>query len=158
MLTKNFLELLEQNPGKELIFEYQDQLHIPKAYHITEVKNVHIDAVDCGGRPSEYYQTIVQLWVSGTEQADRHMLTEKALKIFNTVERIKPIRKETPIFFEWGHGDLATSVYEIEAVSEAEHSIKIKMTVPPTVCKPIFELELQEQNGNGNCGPGSGCC
>ena len=124
---------------------------VPKAYHITEVKNVHIESVDCGGRSAEEYQTIVQLWVSGTEQANKHMLTDKALKIFDTVERIKPIRQNTPIFFEWGYNDLATSVYTVNEVVETDGSISIKMTVPPTVCKPKYELELLGQESGGCC-------
>lgn len=151
MQTKTFLDLLKNNPGKELIFEYRADQTIPKAYHITEVKNVHIDSVDCGGRASEYFQTIVQLWVSGQETAEKHMLTEKALKIFNIVEGIKPIRKDSPVFFEWGHGPLATSLYEVENVLETEESIKIKMSVPPTVCKPIYELEVIGQKVENGC-------
>lgn len=80
MTTEQFLQTLRENPGKELVFEYRPDFFVPMAYHITEVKNVHIEAVDCGGRPSAYFQTIVQLWVSGDETVERHMLTEKALK------------------------------------------------------------------------------
>lgn len=151
MQTSSFLALLQNNPGKELIFEYQDKLTIPKAYHITEVKNVYIDAVDCGGRSSESFQTVVQLWVSDQETADKHMLSEKALQIFEIVDSKKPMRQEAPILFEWGHGALATSVYEVQEVHENEDSIQVKMTVPPTICKPKYELEVLGQCAEGGC-------
>ena len=86
MLTKEFLDLLNSNHGKELIFEYAENQFIPKAYHITEVKNVHFESVDCGGFAHEEYQTIVQLWVSEKEKKDKNMETHKAFKIMNIVE------------------------------------------------------------------------
>ena len=47
MKTRDFLNLLKDNPQKELLFEYRDSQVIPKAYHITEIKSAHITSVDC---------------------------------------------------------------------------------------------------------------
>ena len=49
MKTSEFLKILEKNPNKPLQFEYLNNQIVGEAYHITEVKNVHIDSVDCGG-------------------------------------------------------------------------------------------------------------
>ena len=151
MKTKTFLELLKQHEGKELIFEFQADHFIPKAYHITEVKNVHIESVDCGGRPDEYFQTVVQLWHDGTEAADRFMTANTANKIFKKVDSIKPLRQDTPIFFEWGDAAMSTSVYEVKDVEVSDNQIIVKTFVPPTVCKPKFELELMGQCSDGCC-------
>ena len=48
MKTKAFLELLTTNPDKSLLFEYQTNKAVPEGYHITEIKNISIDSVDCG--------------------------------------------------------------------------------------------------------------
>lgn len=163
MKTGNFLELLEQNGEKELVFEYRENEFVPKAYHITEVKTQHIDSVDCGGYAHSYDETVVQLWVSGSEEKERYMEAIKALKIFNIVDGKKPLKRETPIYFEWGFGDLATSTYEVQSLEVGEDQVLVKLFVPPTVCKPqelVQESKEKMTNlvGGGCCAPGSKCC
>lgn len=151
MTTASFFELLETHSEKELWFEYSAETFVPKAYHITEVKNVHIESVDCGGRPDAYDQTIVQLWINDGEVAERAMSCQKANKIFKMVDHAKPIKRDTPIFFEWGYGDLRTSVYEVEQVNVVGNRLEVQLFVPPTVCKPALEVA-------STCSPSSGCC
>lgn len=151
MKLKEFLDLLKAQPAAELVFEYSPGALVPASFHITEVKNVHVESVDCGGRPDSYDQTIVQLWVQDGEQKEKGMSAEKALKIFDIVHKAKPMQLETPLFFEWGHGELRTSVYEVQDVESRADRIHFKMFVPPTVCKPKLELAT-------NCQPGGGCC
>jgi hypothetical protein len=152
MKTKQFLELLTQNEGSELIFEFQEGQFIPKAYHITEIKNIHIESVDCGGRPDEYFQTVVQLWHDGKETAESFMTAKIANKIFEKVNSIKPLREDTPIFFEWGDAEMRTSVYEVNSVNLIGNKMVVKTFVPPTVCKPKYELELAgDCSGTGSC-------
>ena len=136
MLTKEFIELLNSNNGKELVFEYEKGQNIPAAYHITEVKNVHFESVDCGGFAHEEYQTIVQLWVSEKEKQERSMEAQKALKIMNLVDGVKPLRQETKIYFEYGRGDLRTSNYSVEKADIFGDKVILKMYVEPTACKP----------------------
>ncbi len=151
MKTSKFLQTLRENPGKELVFEYRQDFFVPMAYHITEVKNLHIEAVDCGGRPSEDFQTVVQLWVSGDEQVERHMATEKALKIFDTVDRMKPMRGDADILFEWGNEYLPTSNYRPMNAAISDNQVVVKMFIPPTACKPKLELELAGHSTVGCC-------
>lgn len=156
MNTQEFLELLEAHPSKELVFEYDTDTYVPKAYHITEVKNVSIESVDCGGRPDSYKQTVVQLWINDGEVKEKNMSAKKALSIFKIVDKITPMDRSTEIFFEWGHGDLRTSNYAVENVLDKDGKLVLQLFAPPTVCKPKVELELALVGGNG-CG-GSGCC
>ncbi|MFK7772779.1 MAG: DUF6428 family protein [Saprospiraceae bacterium] len=151
MNTGEFLELLNQNEGKELMFEYKQNQFVPMAYHITEIKSKHIDSVDCGGIAHSYDETVVQLWISGEEEKERAMETEKALKIFNIVDAKTTLKRDTPIFFEWGHGDLLTSVYKVVAIENSDNKIIVKLFVPPTVCKPRVALEMAQGNVEGSC-------
>lgn len=157
LTVDTFLQKLAQQPAKELVFEYQENTFVPKAYHITEVKNVHIESVDCGGRPDTYDQTIVQLWVSGKETANRYMTVDKALKIFQIVDTKKPLKRDTEIFFEWGNGpSLRTSTYAVEAIHETEDQLILQLFVPATVCKPAAGKMALAVAVSG-CG-GGGCC
>lgn len=159
MTTQNFLDLLQTGGDKELIFAYAPDQHIPNAYHITEVKNTHIDSVDCGGNEHSYDETVVQLWLSGTEEKGHAMSADKALKIFNIVNSKRALKGDTEIFFEYGYQELATSVYRVNNVQQDGGQIKVHLEVPATVCKPreLMTTELPIA-GNGACAPGSGCC
>ncbi len=159
MNTGDFLNLLEEHGTKELVFEYKENQFVPKAYHITEIKTQHIESVDCGGNAHSYDETVVQLWISGTEEKDRYMEADKAMKIFDIVDKKKPMKRDTPIFFEWGFGDLATSVYKVESVENDTNQVLVKLFVPPTVCKPReIVLDVIESDSSLPCSPGSGCC
>lgn len=162
MNTQEFLELLEGNPTKELVFEYRENEFVPKAYHITEIKSQHIDSVDCGGFAHSYDETVVQLWISESEKKERYMETQRALKIFKIVEGKKPLKKDTPIFFEWGFGSLATSTYKVQDVEVGTDQVLIKLFVPPTVCKPRELVEVVSDKvtnaASSCCAPGSKCC
>jgi len=140
MTTQSFLDLLASNPQKEVVFEYEANQFIP-VYHITEVKNVHFESIDCGGNAHEEYQTITQLWISPKDFLKRKCMTaEKALKIFKIVDGVKPMKRTTQIFFEYGYKDLRTSIYSIEEVVETADQLIIKMFVPKTACKPAQQV------------------
>ena len=139
MKTNEFLELLAQNPEKPLLFEYETGQFVPEAYHITEIKNVSIESVDCGGKPHSEKQTIVQLWHNGIEIGS-YMEAKKAKKIFDVVDKVKPFTMDTEIYFEYGNKDLATSNYQVEDVVHELDKIIVKMSVPPVACKPKLGL------------------
>ena len=150
MKTNKFLELLEENPNKAVIFEYALGQFVPEAYHITEIKNVSIESVDCGGRPHSEKRTVVQLWHNGKEKGN-YMTADKANKIFEIVDKVKPMTREANIYFEYGNENMNTSHFEVQAIEENDDKMVMKLFVQQPVCKPAFELEIA-------CGVGSGCC
>lgn len=150
MTTQTFLELLANNPQKELVFEYEANTFIP-VYHITEIKNVHFESVDCGGNAHEEFQTITQLWISPKDFLLKECMTaEKALKIYNIVDGVKPMKRATTMFFEYGYKDLRTSVYSVEAIEEINNQLIIKMFVPKTACKPAQQV-IEKGKAALNC-------
>ena len=157
MTTEKFLQLLHSGGDKELRFAYAPGQLVPTAYHITEVKSAHINSVDCGGKEHAYDETIVQLWLNGIERKKRAMTAAKAAKIFDIVNAKRALRGDTEIFFEYGYGDLATSVYRVTGVAETEDQIVVKMEVPGTACKPMQAITDLLPVAEGCCG-GGGCC
>lgn len=153
MTTKSFLELLAKHPQKELVFEYEANQFVP-VYHITEVKNVHFESIDCGGNAHEEYQTITQLWISPKDFLEKKCMTaEKALKIYNIVDGVKPMKRDTEIFFEYGYRDLRTSVYSIEEIEASADQLIIKMFVPKTACKPALKVVEKGKEALSCCAP-----
>lgn len=136
MKTSEFLNILRENQGLGLEFEIEDGLFVKPTFHITEVKNVSIESVDCGANPDSYKQTIVQLMVNPAEQMRKPWTAKKALDIFDKVERLKPINQEAEIFFEYGDQDIRTSNFSVEDVLFADGCIRLELYAKPTVCKP----------------------
>ncbi len=67
-------------------------------YHLTEVKNITVDSVDCGAGTDFWKETIVQLWESPSElDKTRYMSVSKALQILNRVNGIKPMELEAEL-------------------------------------------------------------
>jgi hypothetical protein len=152
MTTATFLNLLKENPQKELIFEYQPNQFVPASYHITEVKNVFFESIDCGSNLHEEHQTVVQLWLSPKDIAKQQcMSAEKALKIFDIVDKVKPMKRDAELFFEYGHGPLRTSNYSIEQTVLNDTQIVFKLFVPATACKPALQTAAKGLATNSCC-------
>ncbi len=64
MKVKEFVKVLEQHKGKELLFSYDQDQFVGANYHLTEVKNVQFDTTDCGGKTNFWEETHFQLWES----------------------------------------------------------------------------------------------
>lgn len=155
MNTQEFLDLLSTHAGKELLFEYAPDAYVSKAYHITEVKNVYFDSVDCGGNMHSERQTVVQLWVNPQEQKNKYMEADKALSILNKVDQVKALHRPAELFLEYGDKKLPTSNYSIKSIEVDDEKVILKLYVQPTACKPILSLQTV---ADSSCGPGSKCC
>ena len=62
MTTQEFFNTLKEHPGKSLLFQYTPGQLVGANYHITEVKHITVDSVDCGAREDSWKETIIQLW------------------------------------------------------------------------------------------------
>lgn len=153
MKTSEFLQSLQNGGELALVFVPNANFQVPAGYHITEVMNVHVDSVDCAGRPSQFSRTVVQL-INGTPKNDGgHMTAAKALKIFGRVSEIRPLLLDEEIFFEWGDGNHATSTYAIDRIRVDGGALLVEMYIPATQCKPAVE--------SARCGvpvPGAAAC
>lgn len=139
MKTSEFLNILKENPALGLEFEIESGRFIKPTFHITEVKNAIIESVDCGGNPDSYKQTIVQLMVNPQEQMRKPWTAQKALDIFEKVEKLKPMNADAEVFFEYGDQDIRTSNFSVEDVLFADSNIRLELYAKPTVCKPSLK-------------------
>ncbi|MEO0570723.1 MAG: DUF6428 family protein [Bacteroidota bacterium] len=163
MKTEEFLEVLSAHKNKELLFEYQPGHFVGANYHITEVKNVTVDAVDCGARTDFWKETIIQLWESPKEKGKTEFMTSfKALGILNKVNRIKPMNTDTEVKFEYGNDRFHTTQLFVNDYVYNEKKVILKLGVEKTDCKAKEEcgivLEPAVNEVNSSCAPGSGCC
>lgn len=165
MYTSEFLSLLKQHQDKSLLFEYAPGKLVGANYHITEVKNITVDSVDCGARPDYWQETVVQLWESPKEKDKTEFMSAyKALAILNKVDRIKPMVKDTEIKFEYSNAEFHTAQLFVDDYTLGSNYLTLKLSVQKTDCKAkeTCGVEIKSEDSQVEeaacCEPGSGCC
>lgn len=162
MKTQEFLELLEAHPTQSLLFEYAKGKTIAPNYHITEVKNVIIDAVDCGAGTDFWRETVVQLWESPKEKDRLHYMTaQKATDIFKRVNGMKRMQPDSEIKFEYSNPDFHTAQLFVDDVDLADEHLLVRLVVEKTNCKAQETCGVPVEANTKEeicCAPESGCC
>ncbi|GGD47799.1 DUF6428 family protein [Muriicola marianensis] len=162
MKTSDFLQLLKEQSSKELIFEYAPGQKVGANYHITEVKNVIIESVDCGGRMDSWRETVIQLWESPAEiNKTSYMSSFKAKSILDRVHSLKPMDQDAVLRFEYGNPSFHTAQLYANDIRVGSRDITIVLDSSPTRCKAedICGVgAVPEPVESGCCEPGSGCC
>ena len=135
-------------------------------YHITEVKNIIVDSVDCGTGTDFWKETVVQLWESPSELGKTEFMSaSKALGILNKVDRIKPMVKDAELKLEYSNDTFHTAQLYVAGYLVTDDAIRFLLSVQKTDCKAKETCGVPETVEENNvkttvtsCAPGSGCC
>ena len=161
MKTHEFLQLLKTHQDKSLLFEYAPNLLVGANYHITEIKHVSVDSVDCGAGVDAWKETIVQLWEDPKEVGQTNFMSAfKALGILNKVGTIKPYIEDAEIKMEYSNANFHTAQLFVSDYEIRGNNILIKLSSQATDCKAkeACGIQVEEEKGLETCAPGSGCC
>lgn len=161
MNTSDFITLLAEHQDKSLLFEYAPGMLVGTNYHITEVKHVTVDAVDCGAGTDFWKETIIQLWESPSELGKSdYMSTYKALAILRKVGKMKSYEMDAVVKIEYGNTMFHTAQLHIADFEIKKNQLILRLTVNPTDCKAKEACGITETNATeaASCSPGSGCC
>ncbi|WP_025741271.1 DUF6428 family protein [Aquimarina pacifica] len=161
MKTSDFITLLAEHQDKSLLFEYAPGMLVGTNYHITEVKHINIDSVDCGSGMDSWKETIIQLWESPSELGKLDYLsTYKALGILKKVGIMRPYEMDSMIKIEYGNNMFHTAQLHITDFEIKENQLLIKLAVSPTDCKAKETCGVPQETeaASASCAPGSGCC
>lgn len=161
MKTSKFLSILEDHKNKSLLFSYQPGKWVGANYHITEVKHLTINSVDCGSGTDAWNETIIQLWESPSEIGKRdYMSAYKALAILNKVGKMKPYDWEAEVKMEYSNDQFHTAQLFIDFFETTENELHIYLSVKKTDCKAKDTCGVPETAtvAEAACAPGSGCC
>src|SRR4029453_4109758 len=101
MKTNEFISTLRAAPSNQLIFAGLDGHAVPSVFHLTYLKAVSFETVDCGGRTNRWQETIVQLWVPSHADGE-YMTNAKFLKIFDKVNGMIALDFDAEIRVEYG--------------------------------------------------------
>lgn len=166
MKTQEFFSLLEQQQDKALLFEYASNLIVGANYHITEVKHITIDAVDCGSQTDNWKETIVQLWESPYEIGKtEYMSVYKALAILKKVGKMKPYALDAEIKFEYSNANFHTAQLFVNNIEIKNNMLIVKLAIEKTDCKakelcgvPEKVLQTANEASEPCCSPEGNCC
>ena len=161
MNTKELLGLFKDHGEKSLLFEYKTGDFVGANYHITEVKNTTIDAVDCGGRTDFWKETIIQLWESPSEIGKTEFMTvSKALSILERVNGMKPMVESAEVKFEYSNDGFHTAQLYVGGFTATDTSLVLHLAVEKTDCKAKEDcgVPAEKQEVAACCPPNTGCC
>lgn len=161
MKTNQLFSTLKEHSDKSLLFQYAPNQLVAANYHITEVKHIKVDSVDCGGQMDNWNETIIQLWESPSEIGKTEFMTSvKALDILNKVGSMKAYDMDAEVKFEYSNALFHTAQLFVSGFEIHENNLLLNLSIAKTDCKAkelcgVQEPALETQN---SCAPGSGCC
>ena len=169
MKTQELFLVLEANKGKTLLFEYKPNELVGANYHITEVKHIKVDSVDCGAQTDSWNETIIQLWESPLEKGKtEYMSVLKALGILNKVGKMKSYDLDSEVKFEYSNANFHTAQLFVNDFEIQDQNLILKLAIQKTDCKakelcgvPEKIVEVAEkitEKVESCCSPSSGCC
>ncbi len=157
MKTNELYQVLKRNGMKPLLFEYATNVLVGTNYHLTEIKNVAIESVDCGAVSHTWKETVMQLWENPLELGKTSYMTcEKILSIIEKVNATRAMDFETELKVEYGNKVFHTTQLTVKRIIETEQYVLVKLATEKTKCKaPELCGAPEEEN---TCAPNSGCC
>lgn len=165
MKTQEFFNLLEVHKDKSLLFEYAPNLLVGANYHITEVKHITIDSVDCGSQMDAWKETIIQLWESPSELGKKqYMSVYKGLAILKKVGAMKPYVLDAEVKLEYSNATFHTAQLFVNDFEIRGNNLLVKLGIEKTDCKAktlcgIPEvLETTLEGDEPCCTPNGNCC
>ncbi|MGJ8665108.1 MAG: DUF6428 family protein [Patiriisocius sp.] len=163
MKTQELFTILNDHKDKSLLFQYTAGQIVPANYHITEVKHLKIDSVDCGAQMDSWNETIIQLWESPSEIGKTEFMScFKALGILNKVGEIKAYDLASEVKFEYSNSLFHTAQLFVNDYEIHGNNLMFNLAIAKTDCKAkelcgVVEPAAATANAS-QCAPDSGCC
>ncbi len=163
MTPTTLFDLLKDHQGKSLLFEYLPNQYVAPDYHITEVKHVTVDSVDCGSGLDYWTETVIQLYQSPVKsESPSYMSCYKALGILKKVGQLKPYDLNSTVKFEYSNSSFNTAQLFVNDFEIRDNNLILKLAIEKTDCKAKATCGIPEETSlvaeEQSCTPGSGCC
>jgi hypothetical protein len=155
MNTSTFLTTLRSHAALPLVFRAGRTIVSP-GYHLTEVKRVAYDTMDCGAQTHRWTETHFEVWVPPLADLapDRgHMPAEKFLRIIDRVETAIPLDAESTARIHATFAGQPAALYDIDSIQAHAGRMWVELTPDRTRCKSA-ERRLASALG-GCCGTGA---
>jgi hypothetical protein len=137
MNTSSFLAALRANFNLPLVFRAGREVVNP-GYHLTEVKRVSYETMDCGAMTHRWSESQFEVWVptlANLEPGRGHMPAAKFMKIIERVEAEAPLQGESTARIHASFAGQPAALYDIDAVTAHDGKLWIELTGDRTRCK-----------------------
>lgn len=137
MKTSAFLASLRTHSRLPLVFRAGLETVSP-GYHLTEVKRVSYETMDCGAMTHRWSETQFELWVPAAADftpGRGHMPAEKFLRIIDRVEAELPLNGEAEARIHASFAGQPAALYEIESIAARGGQLAIELRPDRTRCK-----------------------
>lgn len=135
MKTSEFLDALRSRP--ELPLEFSTAAgSVPAGYHLTEVKRVAHDTVDCGSKAHSWTENHFELWAPADAGPGRTAM--RAGKFLSIVEKVRPTLSldegaEVRVFGSVGGGP--DQLHTVTSIETGADSISVHLEPVSAQCK-----------------------
>lgn len=143
----------EAAPAKPLRFTVGGQKLVPNDFHVTEIKKVSIESLDCGGGASAWEELVIQLWSPRGDDTPQPMTVEKFSKILAKAEAL-PLLNGKHVRFEYAPLGQPAVQYALSGLSTTGDALEVELTPPHVACKPIERGQMSELSVIGE----AACC
>ena len=151
--TRAFLGLLRAaKPDQQLVFQLDEAPLVAAGYHVTEVKAVTYNTMDCGGVANKWKETVIQLWNPGDEPEREYMTVRKFLAIYERVAEHIPVSYDAELRFEYGDTRRPAASYHVERLESRGALVLVHLRAPVVTCK------ARDRKKASIAAPESSCC
>ena len=148
---------LEPHTALPLVFNYAGRT-IQSGYHVTEIKAAHFSALDCGGNPDQWAETVLQVEDLPAREGNDTMSVGKFLSILARVEQALSMDPSSRVTIEISRPGEAMQVFDIARVEKGQGRMELELAMRPAICKPRHRASQPE---GACCGPATqsaACC
>lgn len=131
----DLLAALAPHADKALVILYGGRTIRP-GYHVTEVKAGAFVALDCGGNPDRWNETILQVEDLGPDGVTEFLSVAKFRGILEKVAAKIALDPNARITVEVGPPGLAMQVFDIGHMTVSGAQILLTLAHRPAICKP----------------------
>lgn len=134
--TAAFLNAIREVSPRPLEFRLYGETLVPAGYHVTEVKAVSIESMDCGGKANSWRETVIQLMDGTPAEAEQgFMTTQKILSIYDRVVARVPVQADAEVRFEYGNVTNPALQYHVNSVDVQPERVVVDLRHPGVMCK-----------------------
>ena len=150
MKTSSFLTTLRTHGALPLVFRAGYETVAP-GYHLTEVKRVAYETMDCGSATHRWSETQFEVWVpppNGVSPDREHLAADKFLRIIDRVETELPLNAEATARIHASFNGQPAALFDIETATARGGKLWVELAPDRTRCKAAER----------RIGSASGCC
>lgn len=130
-------------PTKSLRFTVGAQQLVPNDFHVTEIKKVSIESLDCGGGASSWKELVIQLWSPRGDDTSQPMTAEKFSEILAKADAL-PLLDGEHVRFEYAPLGQPAVQYALNGLRATGAALEVELTPPQVACKPIERGQISE--------------